>query len=393
MVEEYTKRLTEICRAVILNEEVSESDAVYEAAKDMNFFDFCMSHKLEGMVYEYLTRIGRNDLSVKSISYFRDKYNQGILNNAAQQYYFEMITKAFEKNGIDYLPMKGMIMKALYPSADLRCSSDIDVYVGSENAEKCRPIMESMGFENSSFGDLYPSDNYRIDKFSYIELHRKLINNKYKWQNECNKITDRIVKKQGHEYVMSDEDFYIFMICHIAKHVSFGGSGIRAVLDVWVYLNKFKNLNWEHINSVLERCDLTDFHDNLIKLTRYWFENDAADEKIEALSKYIALSGWNGNEEQFESARVNEIAGIETSRIRLKLKSYMDAMFMTREFMEDRYKILKKYPFLLPYFWGKRAVNALIHKHETIKNVLHAQDSVDLEKAQEINKFRKSLGL
>lgn len=393
MIEKYTKRLTEICRAVILEEEVSDIASVVEAASDINFFSFCMSHKLEGMVYEYLKRVGKDDVNVKAIAYFKDKYNQGILNNAAQQYYFEMVKNALEKNGIDYLPMKGMIMKTLYPSGDLRCSSDIDIYVGRENAERCKSIMENLGFINSSFGDLHPSDNYRIDKFSYIELHRKLINNKYKWQNECNKITDRIINKQGHEYVMSDEDFYIFMVCHIAKHVSFGGSGIRAVLDVWLYLQKFKNMDWNHINDILEKCDLTEFHQNLIKLTEYWFEDREADEKIKKLSIYIAKSGWNGIEEQFESAQVNEIAGIESSRTILKLKSYAHAMFMTREFMEDRYKILKKYPFLLPYFWGKRALNAVFNRRETIKNVLHSQDNVNLEKAQEINSFRKSLGL
>ena len=393
MIEEYTKKITEICRAVILGEENLDIDSVFETASDINFFSFCMSHKLEGMVYEYLKRIGKADTNVKAIAYFKDKYNQGILNNAAQQYYFEMVKDAFEKEGIDYIPMKGMIMKKLYPSADLRCSSDIDIYVGKENAEKCKPIMEEMGFVNSSFGDLHPSDNYRIDKFSYIELHRKLINNKYKWQNECNKITDRIINKRGHEYVMSDEDFYIFMVCHIAKHVSFGGSGIRAVLDVWIYLNKFPNLNYGYINDILEKCDLTEFHKNLIELTRYWFDNKEASEKIKKLSTYIAKSGWNGIEEQFESAQVNEIAGIESSRTILKLKSYIYAMFMTREFMEDRYKILKKYPFLLPYFYVKRAVNAVFNRRDTIKGVLHSQDNVNLEKAQEINKFRKSLGL
>lgn len=97
MIEKYTKRLTEICRAVILGEEVSDIASVVEAASDINFFSFCMSHKLEGMVYEYLKRVGKDDVNVKAIAYFKDKYNQGILNNAAQQYYFEMVKNALEK--------------------------------------------------------------------------------------------------------------------------------------------------------------------------------------------------------------------------------------------------------------------------------------------------------
>ena len=253
--------------------------------------------------------------------------------------------------------------------------------------------MEDLGFKCESFGDLAPTDNYKIDKFSYIELHRNHIPREYKWTTEYGKITERLICKGNHEYVMSDEDFYIFMVCHIAKHMMFGGIGIRAILDVWVYLRNYTNLDWDFIDSVMEKCELSEFHKRLKKLVAYWFEDEEEDDVTLKLAHYVATSGWNGDMDQRTASQINNIAGTTSSKSYVRFKWYFKALFMDKRVMETQYPALKKYSFLLPFCWLHRACKALIKKQDAVKNVLNAYSDVDMLKAQQINKFRQEIGL
>lgn len=358
-----------------------------------SFFSFCLAHKLENLAYLYLSEIETGAADNKFMLLFKDKYKQAVHNDAAQQYYLSRIRETFAENGIDYLLLKGCVMKRLYPSSDLRQSADMDIYIGKENTHRAKPIMESMEFENVTFSEGESTDNYKADKFSYVELHKKLISDDYPWKDECNKILDRLIPVGNHEYVMNNEDFYIFMVCHIAKHMKWGGIGIRAILDVWVYIRHYGDMNWNTIRSIIEKCGLTKFHENLLKLIDFWFEGKPADEETEKLGLYIASSGWNGLDKQMESASIDRLAGTTDSKGYLKLNLYLKAAFMSRDVMQEKYPILKNHPVFLPFCWIHRAVNAVLHKHDTINNVLHQYDDADMSVSKEINEFRREIGL
>ncbi|MDO5397519.1 MAG: nucleotidyltransferase family protein [bacterium] len=385
-LQENTKNLINCCISVITGQHKPVDISDFNS-----FFSFCLVHKLENIACLYLSESAASDNTVMLL--FKDKYKQAIHNDAAQQYYLSRIQEAFAENGINYLLLKGCVMKGLYPSSDLRQSADMDIYIGKENTLKAKPIMESLGFKNITFSDGESTDNYKADKFSYVELHKKLISDDYPWKNECNKILDRLIPAGNHEYVMNNEDFYIFMICHIAKHMKWGGIGIRAILDVWVYIRHYSNMDWDSIRSVLEKCSLTKFHENLLKLIDYWFEEKEADKGIKKLGLYIASSGWNGFDSQMKSSSIDKLAGPTSSKSYLKLKWYLNAAFMNRAVMSERYPILKKTPVLLPFCWIHRAAYAVLNKRDTINSVLHYYDSIDIRESKEINEFRREIGL
>ena len=231
---------------------------------------------------------------------------------------------------------------------------------------------------------------YSVDKFSYVELHKEFISDKQVgWRNVCNKISERFIHKNGCEYVMSDEDFYLFMICHIAKHMKFGGIGIRAVLDVWVYLRQKKELDFEYIDKELEKCGLGLFYGKFMKLYEFWFGSGECDEETRMLSEYVASSGWDGSSLQWRSSGVKNIAGETESRAYLKFMSLFKAAFVKRSAMEIKYPILKKYPFLLPLCWIHRG----FAKRDKIKDVANQYEDVDLSASRRINELRNSMGL
>ena len=347
-------------------------------------------NKIANILYFALHKAGCNDPLMVQLS---NIYNQAVAADAAQGYYLEMVKELLEENGIDYCVLKGWVMKELYPSSDLRTTADMDIYIGNENAQRVHDIMLENGFKCTAFGENGSSDDYHIDMYSHIEFHRQLIKNDYPWTYECNCITDRLIHKEGHEYVMSDEDFYIFMICHIAKHMKFGGIGIRAILDVWVYLEHYKELDFNYINDIMKKCSLSEFHKNVLDLCDYWFNDKEGSEKIKALSDYVAMSGWNGTFEQHVSGDMAEMAGNTNSKAIAKLRMYFSAIFWNCERMSVKYPVLKKIPVLLPFCWIHRAVNALLNKKDVVHSISTHYDNADMDAGKRINEFRRSIGL
>lgn len=389
-VEMYTLYLTHLCKCAIEN---SISSPPPENLDFSIFYSFCQEHRLTNIAYAAL-KYSEVDISViPEMIIFKDKYEQAVLNDAAQHYYLDQIKEAFAKNKIDYAILKGAVLKDIYPSSDFRQSSDMDIFIKYSDTYKAKAVMVQLGFENMSFGNNDTTDNYCADKFSYIELHKKLIPQRYKWAEECNKITDRLVYKGNHEYVMSDEDFYIFMIAHIAKHLSWSSVGIRSILDVWMYLKADKNLDWNFINEVLKKCDLTLLHSKLMDLVDYWFNGKTPEDDIQFLSNYIASSGWNGREIQIKAFDVNALGSVNRSGIYVKIKAFFKIAFMDIDTLKTRYPILEKYSILLPLCWIHRGISVVFKRRESIRSFMHLYDKINMDEVRKIDSFRKKLGL
>ena len=53
-----------------------------------------------------------------------------------QQLELENVMAHFEKEGIDYVPLKGWIIKNLYPKPDMRSMCDVDILIRDEDKKK-----------------------------------------------------------------------------------------------------------------------------------------------------------------------------------------------------------------------------------------------------------------
>ena len=164
----------------------------------------------------------------------------------------------------------------------------------------------------------------------------------------CNEIPSRLISGDGYALRMTDEDYYIFMLCHVAKHMKFGGIGLKAILDIWVYLREYKNLDMEFINAEFEKCGLCEFHDNMLQLCGYWFDGKPADKLIQAMSSYIFASGWNGVAEQWSATDLAEMTEKHMSKRTALIKQLCSMIFWPRERMAVKYPIPNRLPFLLP---------------------------------------------
>ncbi|MBO5136210.1 MAG: nucleotidyltransferase family protein [Clostridia bacterium] len=390
-LELYVSYITELISSFLKNENIKP----LPSGIDINyFFSFCKFHRLENIVYLALKN---TDIPKELRSLFEKSYFVSINHMAKQQYYMEKVEKAFEDAGIDYFVMKGKELSGLYPSEDMRISSDFDMYIGNEKAELARDIMVNLGFTIKDYMDDDGHDQYVIDKTILCELHRVLIQSDFPWKNECNNIAERVIKCEGnnHRYKMRIEDFYIYNLAHAANHIKTAGVGIRIYTDLWLIYTKYQDtFDYSYLNEKLRLANLTRFEECSRELYLYWFEGKTPiDSTVMAMAIFVAQSGWMGTYNQYSSAKLAQDAKDNSSSTATKIKSYLDIIFPTYKNLVKRYPNAKKHKVLIPFYYIYRIFKSVFGKDKGAKRVINEITAGDLEKGKYILRLKKDMGL
>src|SRR5690606_24484981 len=140
----------------------------------------------------------------------------------------------------------------------MRGMGDIDLLVRKEQFEAAKTLLESNGYhleEATSHHHVYKA----LDK-NTIELHQSIasINDfeniellKHVW-SYTNKVSD-------YEYKLIPEFEYAYLLLHLARHMRTSGVGIRSLLDIDVYSNHFKKLDFKLTNEFLTKTNIVVF--------------------------------------------------------------------------------------------------------------------------------------
>ncbi len=367
---------------------------------ELNFDEFlklCKSHKLENIVYLTLKRADNSEISQQDIKKLESIYLQSLMITATQQHYLEEVEKVFEENAIDYLVLKGRELSSLYPSADMRQSSDIDIYIGTDASEKAKQLMLQIGFLAKFYSEDENHDEYTINNWVLFELHRVLIQGNYPWKRSCNEIVDNLIlcDDKKHCYKMSKEDFYVYNLAHAAKHMKLSGIGIKAFLDIEIIYQKYKDdFDYDYLSKKLADCSLTEFDKNARLLCEYWFEEKGdVSPVIEQMAEYVILSGWVGTPEQLFATQAAEYAGKTNSKLVAKIKKCINIVLSPYETMVERYPILRKHKWLTPLYRIRRAISAILKKRSLIQEVTKTIDETNMDAGKKILEFKKSIGL
>ena len=148
------------------------------------------------------------------------------------------ILSFMEQNGIWYLTLKGIILKEYYPSVGMRQMCDNDILYDETQSEKLQSYMVSLGYTSlyENYGNVEVYEKIPVYNF---EMHRSLygVSDKNTWEEYYRTVKERLILNENSMfgYHMTDEDFYIYIMCHAYKHYIGGGTGIRSLLDFYVY--------------------------------------------------------------------------------------------------------------------------------------------------------------
>ena len=282
-----------------------------------------------------------------------------------QFYEAEKVFAAFEENGIDYMKLKGVKLRDLYPRSEMRVMGDADILIREEQMDKIENIMQSLGYTH-----IITSDHEWIwGKGEHqIELHKKLIPSYVKsFYSYFGSGWDfaKKVKPEGFEHEMSPEDEFIYLFAHFAKHYGCSGIGIKHTVDLYLFLQKHSSLDFAYINAQLETLGLLKFYENIKRMLDVWFENAECDEISEFLTNRIFASGAYGNQTASLVSQAAMLAKGKNAKV-AKFKKLAKIVFPKYEHMCPSYPWLKGKPILLPVAWVYRAFKVLIFKREKI---------------------------
>lgn len=310
--------------------------------------DHINRHHIASLIYEgaLLCNIPQNDIRLLQLF---QKYCKALQVSERQLRELERIYNAFEENGIDYMPLKGCKMKALYPKPELRNMVDADILIRTEQYDKIRSVMQSLQFtegEETVHELVWKSDAL------YLELHKHLIPSYNRdFYGYFGEGWARAKLLRGTQYTMTPEDEFIFLFTHFAKHYRDGGIGCRHVVDLWVYLRSHPELDLDYIQTELKKLQLLDFYRNIRRLISTWFEDQESDSRTDFLTEFIFASGSFGQIENRVLSRAVRDANHSILGFSGKLLYLWQTAFPGIKILREKYTILKKYPYMLPLVW------------------------------------------
>ena len=305
-----------------------------------------------------------------------------------QMHEISRLFQSFDKNKVDYMPLKGTVLKKMYPKAEMRIMSDADILIRTEQYEAIKAIMVELGYTEK-----YESDHEFVWKRGkvVIELHKRLIpsynKDYYAYYGDGWRLGKPISNDSTH-YTMAGEDELIYIFTHFAKHYRDAGVGIKHILDIWVYKDNKKDLNEEYILSELKKLQLDKFYKNVMDTLAVWFNNGTPTEQTELITRIIFDSGVYGTHEaHILSAAVKTTKTLGSAR-KTKLKRLIDTIFLPYSSMVEKYEILNKAPILLPFMWVVRWFEAIFIRKGSIK---YNQQRLKILSTEKINDYQSAL--
>jgi len=280
-----------------------------------------------------------------------------------------------EKNGIWYMPLKGVILKELYPKYGMRQMADNDILFDEAHRDAVRAFFESNGYtvicSEKANHDVYqkpPVLNFEMHTSLFSRIHDR------RWQAYYKNVKARLVKDDGNGcgYHFSDDDFYIYITVHEYKHYANRGTGLRSLVDRYVYLRqKSGSLDFSYIESECGRLGIADFEKQSRALAEKAFGAAEAmplsDENERMLTRYLS-SGTYGTLEN-ELKRRREKYAEKTGKTS-KFSYALSRLFPDREWYELHAPFYNRHPVLKPFFVVFRLFRGALFRRKVISSEL-----------------------
>ena len=300
------------------------------------------------------------------------------------------LKELLNKNEIDHVFLKGSVLKALYPTPETRRMGDIDILIRVEQYEKLKKLLQSDGYI-----ELMETDHelkWRKNGL-LIEFHKTLMPTYNKDFHKFFGTGWEIVKpKSKFEYDFNDEDKFIYLFTHFAKHFRDAGIGIIHLCDLYIYTSKTQ-LDYTYIEKCLKELKLYDFYKNIRKVMGVCFENEKETELSDFILNVILNSGSYGLHEK--NVISNELKRKQkfNSYSKGRLYYFYKQLFPSLSGMKRRYPTLKKYPFLLPYYWICRIFRILFKENEKIEEKRQDNSIITDDEVQAYKEYLNYVGL
>lgn len=302
---------------------------------------------------------------------------------------------------IDHLLFKGYVVRNYYPVPALRSFGDIDFVIRKSDRKRADDLMIALGFERKC--EFEPAFSY-LKKNEYYEIHTGVlevdVSDKADYIGYFERIWDYAVCCENHSYEFKPEFHFLYILTHLAKHISSSGAGIRMYLDVAFFILHFgQSLDWKWVQTELETLKLSDFANMVFCAVDHWFGVASplpvhpVDEAL--IEDYLRFTleggtfgyvGRNQGTVFLKNQNRNDVKAVS------RTATFIHRLFPPAREIENRYVYLQGRPWLLPAAWVHRFFRGAerfgYHVNQA-KEIMNAED----EKILRLRRIYKEIGL
>ena len=270
------------------------------------FIKLSKHHSLMAFLYQAINNVKANVPS-EALNELEHYYLANLRKSVLFDKERNELFASLKEKQIEYLPLKGIIIKNYYLDPYTREFADNDILFDDKGSALIRDYFKSRQYTV----ELYKKSNHDVyikKPFFNFEMHRALF-----FPNEDNAknveyfkdYLNNSPKKDEYEHYLTNENFYIYFLAHSYKHYHVSGCGIRTLIDIYFYL-KNNDLDFDYINKELTKLDLLDFSNDIKSLSFKLFDDqELNDEEIEMLL-FLSSSGTYGTLEHSVDKGVKE---------------------------------------------------------------------------------------
>lgn len=285
----------------------------------------------------------------------------------------EKIAGALEEQKLSYLILKGVNIAKYYPEAGMRWMSDNDIlcsfiqidekggyclkgeteeeiqYWEKQTRDSIQMAMEKCGFSLKEKGACH--DAYvKLPMFKF-EMHHKLflksfddIKSQYYRNPWKRAIPD---EHRLYMYHYSKEDEYIYFVTHAYKHLSVSGSGIRTLIDMYVYIKNNRSMDWFYVSSQLRILKLEDFELLLRNTAIHAFSAQAEMTTEEWNIVFYMIGSGTFGTSQNRILRHLETLGLDKKNSKNKIWCYMkERVWLSEDKVKEYFPFFYRHRFL-----------------------------------------------
>lgn len=303
----------------------------------------------------------------------------GVFQHSQNMHMFEKAKALFETEAISFVPLKGALVKDLYPEPWLRHSCDVDLLIREADLEKAVRALKEAGFETEN-----KKDYHDVSLFyggAHLELHFNICENIPRIDNTLSQVWKHTVKISEYEYHETGAFFLFHTVAHLLYHFVRGGCSLKQFLDIWLLRQKGE-YDEKELKQLLSSSKLERFYETICDVSDIWFEEKEQTELSRLIEGQVLNRGLSESQNHSDSINIILEGGIRRHVFR--------SVFLPMRAMKWIYPVLEKRPYLLPYYYLKRIILKSIGKDRA-----RAQDIIKAEKDKKSDdlKLLRKMGL
>jgi len=286
---------------------------------------------------------------------------------------FLHLYQAFLSHNLMPIVMKGIICRSLYgEKADFRPSGDEDILIEKRDYVKAVEILEACGYQKEADPDAkmtiiqevtFHSENLTVElhlnPFGLQSAMREKMND---WFRNVFRSEETVEIKGVQIRTMTPTDHFLFLVFHAFKHFIGGGFGVRMMLDILLFVEKYeKRIDWAYVSRGMNDIGATGFYADLVELGNRYLAFSLS-------QKYIPVCPAELLDDMFQMGIFGNSTGTDRTAGRMvadtvqkgrkhynnKIMTYIRLLFPSRKTWYSWQPYLKDKPWMILPEWFRR---------------------------------------